>query len=84
MAIIRRKKSKGALQDLLLKACPAVDGVQSVPVLAAQLKCTTQTIYYWLAADKIPSNRAQEIVQLGGGLLVKIEDFYPFIFRNPS
>lgn len=85
MASVRRKNNKGALQDLLLKACPAnEDGVRSIPILAKKLGCTTQTIYYWLTADKVPVARAQELVRLGKGELVRIEEFYPFIFRSAN
>lgn len=77
----RRYSDRGALQDLLLRACPPVDGIKSIPILAGQLLCTSQTVYNWIETDRIPAIRAQQVVELSKGA-VKLDEFLPFVFRG--
>lgn len=83
----RAMKSLGPLHDLLLEACPPNEqGVQSIPILAEALGMTAYGVYKWIENVKIPSEKAQKVVEVSKGPKgkdeprVKLEQFYPYIF----
>lgn len=75
-----RLSQLGALQDLLIEACPPEGGRRSIPILAEKLELSSATIYKWLHAGRIPGRRIKQIIALwqGGECPVTIEDFLPF------
>lgn len=77
---ISRYKDLGALQQLLITACPADDrGKRSIPVLAKTLGLSHQYIYRWIEEGVVPQKFVSRIVALANGR-VRIEDFHPFLF----
>jgi hypothetical protein len=70
------------LKELLETACPVNGaGETSIPMLAEAIGVSDTAVYKWIAADKIFSERAEEVVAIAEGR-VTLEQFYPFIFKN--
>lgn len=75
-----RHRDLGALQTLLLTACPpAKDGRVSIPVLAKRLGVSNQYVYKWINEGKVPPAYVTKIVTLGEGR-VELEQFHPYVF----
>lgn len=79
-------KDLGALQDLLIRACPAgEDGRRSIPRLATHLQISSQYIYRWINKNSVPAPFVSKIISLQpkrGG--VTLAEFIPFVFSNPA
>ncbi len=76
----RRHHNLGALQTLLLTACPpGEDQRASIPVLARHLGISNKYIYKWIANDKVPPNFVTKIVELSDGR-VTFEQFHKYVF----
>lgn len=75
-----RHKDLGALQTLLLTACPPdASGKSSIPALAKHMRVSNQYLYKWIADNKVPQTFVTALVELGDGR-VTFEDFHPFLF----
>lgn len=78
-AMIRKKRDLGSLHKLLLEACPPVDGVKSIEVLAKQLKVSPQALRKAIRRNSFSPRRAVKVVELSEGR-VTLADFSPFIY----
>lgn len=75
-----RHKDLGALQTLLLTACPPdKEGRASIPALAKRLGISNQYIYKWIADNRMPPSFVTKVVELADGRAT-FEDFHPYIF----
>ncbi len=75
-----RHKDLGALQTLLLTACPADEaGKSSIPALAKRLGVSNQYLYKWIDTNRVPPSFVTRLVELGEGR-VSFEDFHPYVF----
>lgn len=75
-----RHKDLGALQGLLLTACPPDEtGKSSIPALAKLLKVSNQYVYKWIDMNRVPPSFVTQLVDLGEGR-VSFEDFHPYVF----
>lgn len=82
-SIVVRHKDKGALQSLLLRACPPnQDGEKSITILANVLGLSAWAVHKWCNRGKIPPNRARDIVDIADPKSdVTLHDFSPFIYN---
>lgn len=70
------------LTKLMLIAVPADPrGHKTLSHLARLLGVSKWGLRKWINAQKIPPERAMEIVRIGEGR-VKIEDFHPFVYKS--
>lgn len=78
----RKMRDNGALQKLLIKACPPdpATGAKSVPLLAKELDISKQALNGAISRGKVRPGLAQKIVDLANGE-VTLSDFSPFIFN---
>lgn len=83
---IRRYKDLGALQTLLLKACPPdSSGKKSIPLLAQALDVSHQYVYRWIEENSVPPKYVSKIVGLVDAAApdedkVSLEDFHAYVF----
>jgi len=78
-----RAQFEGGLYKVLFKAFPGRRTLQEevfdVKWLAEKLSISTESIYKWIRADKLPLRRAREILKLKG-CRVTLEDFFPHVY----
>lgn len=72
-----RYKNLGPLHDLLLEACPPVDGRKSIVILAEKLGISHQYIYRWIENGRVPQKFVRPIGELG---TINVERLYPYVF----
>jgi len=81
-SIVVRHRNKGALHDLLLRACPPNEfGEKSITVLAIKLGLSAWAVHKWANRGKLPPNRARDIVDIADPrAAVTLADFTPFVY----
>lgn len=80
-AVIRQMRAGGAIQTILLEACPEnSEGFKSIPLLASALNLSRQAVYAWIEKDCIPASRAKSLVKLSNGK-VTMEQLVPFVVK---
>lgn len=68
------------LHRLLLTATPPdLSGEVTLTYLASLLGVARFTIYKWLAAGRLPAERAIDVVKHSRGM-VTLDDFHPFVY----
>lgn len=68
------------LKALLLKACPPdKHGHTNIKILSPKIGVSYQRIYKWIAAGRIPPDRAARAVAVSEGR-VSLNEFLPFFF----
>lgn len=78
---VGRIKNLGALQELLLKACPPdTNNNISIPVLARALGVSSQYVYLWIERDKVPPAYAKKMADFPGSQ-VTLEMFTQYVFK---
>lgn len=74
--------ASNALHTLLLKAVPENEhGNKTLAELARIIRVSRWAIRKWINKEKIPPERAQQIVNLSEGR-VKLEDFHPYVYKT--
>jgi hypothetical protein len=74
------KDAPSELQRLLLEAVPVNEhGYKSIRHLAKLLKISPWSIQKWIIREKIPPNRAVEVVDIAEGR-VSLADFSRFVY----
>lgn len=80
VSVIHKTRDKGALHDLLLKACPPDSrNVKSIEVLARHLGITPWAIQKWCNKNRLSGLRARQIVDLSKGT-VALREFDAFVY----